>query len=68
MADVVRDKKLVSDAVEAAISELDKLNKVLDGLAANMSDNQRLEEFDITSTLESSKEMVTKAGSEVKSV
>lgn len=52
--------------MESAISDLERLNKGLEGLVANMRGDERLEEFDITPTLEASKELVGKARSEVK--
>lgn len=67
LADVVRDKKLVSDVLEAAIGELEVLNKKLGNLVASMNGNELLEEFDITPTLASSRQLALDARTDLKS-
>lgn len=63
----MRDKKLVSDVLEAAIGELEVLNKKLGNLVASMNGNELLEEFDITPTLASSRQLALDARTDLKS-
>lgn len=66
-ADMVKDKKAVSDFLEGAIALLDKENSALLTLMSNFGDgNERIREYDIKRTQEEAKTLVDKARAEVK--